>query len=121
MAAAVGDGGGNMTPVASTRGVVGGKGRAFGSECRKNDPCLISINTLLAQCAPNGCPARQLEAVLQLEAVMSYAFDMVQLACEIAEIASAIRDSETGRRLVNLADQLLTAAGLPLTGKQGAA
>jgi hypothetical protein len=76
---------------------------------------LISINTLLAQCAPNGCPARQLEAV------MSYAFDMVQLACEIAEIASATRDPETGRRLVNLADQLLTAAGLPLAGKPGAA
>jgi hypothetical protein len=75
---------------------------------------LISINTLLAQCAPNG------RTVLQLEAVMAYAFDVVQLACEIAEIASTTEDPETGRRLVNLADQLLTAAGLPLGEEPGA-
>jgi hypothetical protein len=82
-----------------------------------NDPCLISINTLLSHCALNGGSALQWEAVLQLEAVMAYTFDVVELACEIAEIASATRDPETGRRLVRLADQLLTAAGLPLAGK----
>ena len=51
---------------------------------------------------------------------MAYAFDVVQLACEIAEIASTTEDPETGRRLVNLADQLLTAAGLPLGEEPGA-
>ncbi len=53
----------------------------------------------------------------QLEAVMADEIDPVELACEIAEIASTTRDPETGRRLVTLADRLLTPAGLPLAGE----
>ncbi len=44
-ATSVGGAGGGMTGVASTRCVVGGKGAGIGM--RINDPCLISINTLL--------------------------------------------------------------------------
>ncbi len=51
---------------------------------------------------------------LQLEEVMAYAIDLVQLACDIAAIASTTADPETGRRLVELVDRLLTTAGLPL-------
>jgi hypothetical protein len=47
---------------------------------------------------------------------MAYAIDLVQLACEIAAIASATADPETGRQLVKLVDRLLTASGLPLAG-----
>jgi hypothetical protein len=57
---------------------------------------------------------------IQLEVVMADAIDLVQLACDIAAIASTIGDPETGRRLVNLVDRLLTTAGLPLAGEPGA-
>jgi hypothetical protein len=75
---------------------------------------LISINTLQAECAPNG------RTQPQLEMVMAYAIDLVQLACDIAAIASTTRDPETGRHLVKLVDRLLTASGLPLAGHPGA-
>ena len=52
---------------------------------------------------------------------MADEIDPVELACEIAGIASATGDPETGRRLVNLVDRLLTTAGLPLAGEPGAA
>jgi hypothetical protein len=57
---------------------------------------------------------------IQLEVVMADAIDLVQLACDIAAIASTTGDPETGRRLVNLVDRLLTTAGLPLAGEPGA-
>ena len=57
---------------------------------------------------------------LQLEVVMAYAIDLVQLVCDIAAIASTTGDPETGRQLVDLVDRLLTAAGLPLAGEPGA-
>ena len=52
---------------------------------------------------------------------MTYAIDLVQLACDIAAIASTTGDAETGRQLVELVDRLLTASGLPLAGNPGAA
>ena len=74
---------------------------------------MISINTLLAQCAY--WPYRN-----GLEAVMADEIDPVELACEIAGIASKTEDPETGRRLVNLVNRLLTTAGLPLADEPGA-
>ena len=102
-----------MMRVASTRGVVGGKGRSFRNKYQKPTPWLISINMLLAQSAswPHG---------IQLEAVLADEIDPGELACEIAGIASTTGDPETGRRLVNLVDRLLTTAGLPLAGEPGA-
>ena len=51
---------------------------------------------------------------------MADEIDPVEWAYEIARIASATGDPETGRRLVNLVDRLLTTAGLPLAGEPGA-
>ena len=39
--------------------------------------------------------------------------DLVDLAGEITEIATATTDAETARRLLELVDRLLTAAGFP--------
>jgi hypothetical protein len=44
---------------------------------------------------------------------MSDKFDVVELARELAKIASATKDQETARRLMELVERLLNAAGLP--------
>ena len=44
---------------------------------------------------------------------MSAMFDVVALARGLAEIASATTDASTARRLMEVVDRLLTAAGLP--------
>jgi hypothetical protein len=51
---------------------------------------------------------------------MADEIDPVEWAYEIARIASTTGDPETGRRLVNLVDRLLTTAGLPLADEPGA-
>ena len=45
---------------------------------------------------------------------MSTGFDPVEIANTIAEIASKTQEPETARRLMELVNRLLTAAGLPL-------
>ena len=50
---------------------------------------------------------------------MINSIDPVDLANEIAEIASTTNDSEIGRRLVELVKRLLEAAGLPDNDKGG--
>ena len=44
---------------------------------------------------------------------MTRVFDPVEIAQVVAEIASRTNDPGTARELMDLADQLLTAAGLP--------
>jgi len=44
---------------------------------------------------------------------MTTSVDLMEVARELGEIAAASSDPETGRRLVNLVNRLLTAAGLP--------
>lgn len=44
---------------------------------------------------------------------MSDKFDVVELARELARIASTTSDPETGRLLLELVDRLLRQAGLP--------
>jgi hypothetical protein len=44
---------------------------------------------------------------------MSHVIDLVELAHEIAGIASTTTDPETGRRLLKLVEKLMQAAGLP--------
>jgi hypothetical protein len=44
---------------------------------------------------------------------MHDAIDLVELAHEIATIASTTTDPETGRRLLELVEKLMRVAGLP--------
>jgi hypothetical protein len=53
------------------------------------------------------------EAVLDGGAAMSEKVDIVNLAHELAEIASTTSDPETGRRLMEVVEKILRAAGLP--------
>jgi len=54
------------------------------------------------------------------DAVMETRIDVLELATEIAEIAGTTTDRKAARRLLDLADRLLSEAGLPpLTGEGG--
>ena len=44
---------------------------------------------------------------------MTDKIDVVELAHELARIASATRDPETGRQLMGIVERILAAAGLP--------
>jgi rRNA pseudouridine-1189 N-methylase Emg1 (Nep1/Mra1 family) len=44
---------------------------------------------------------------------MLYEIDLLEVAREIAEIASETREPETARRLIELVDQLLQEGSLP--------
>ena len=50
---------------------------------------------------------------------MTPQIDRVELASEIADIARTTTDPETARRLLQLADRLLSEAGLPGAGHGG--
>ena len=44
---------------------------------------------------------------------MSERIDVVELAHELTKIASATRDPDTGRQLMEVVERILRAAGLP--------
>jgi len=44
---------------------------------------------------------------------MTDKIDVVELAHELTKIASATRDPDTGRQLMEMAERILSAAGLP--------
>ena len=46
-------------------------------------------------------------------------FDPIAIADALAQIASATKDPETARQLIELIDRLLTEAGLPPEGPNG--
>ena len=50
---------------------------------------------------------------------MSGTIDTLALAHELAEIARTTTDAETGRRLIELVNRLLVAAGLPPDDAEG--
>ena len=50
---------------------------------------------------------------------MNDTIDAVELAHELAEIARTTTDADTGRRLIEVVERLLVAAGLPLDDGEG--